>query len=638
MFFVGAIMRSRSVLSATIAAGFLSVLPSLTTAQGDRPALTLAVDASEVSRRILHSRETITVRPGALTLLYPKWIPGEHGPTGPVIDLVNLKVTSGGNVLPWRRDLEEMYAIHVQIPTGVSSIDVSFDFILPPQAEGFSSGASSSTQLLVLSWNQVVLYPSQPKPDDIMVVASVTLPPGWKHASALSVKDQSAGTARFAPVSLTNLIDSPVMAGAHVRRIDLTPASKVPHFLNLLSDNEAALDMTAQEVAAHKSLVVEANALFGAHHYDHYDFLYTLSDQVAHFGLEHHQSSDDRVAERTLLDDDLRRNSADLLPHEMVHSWNGKYRRPAGLATGDYSTPMKDDMLWVYEGLTQYLGKVLAGRSGLWTPSEYRENLAMLAANLDNRPGRAWRPLQDTNDEAQLLYYGRSDWDSMRRGTDFYDEGDLIWLEADATIRRLSRGSKSLDDFVKRFHGGASTGPMVKPYTFEDVVATLTELVPNDWKGFFESRLKSLSPRAPMGGIEESGWKLTYSDAPSSMQRSFETANGVSDLRYSLGMLVQKGGSVSDVIPGTPAARAGLAGGMQIVAVNGRKYSGDIMQDALKLGKSSSGPLELLIANGEFYKTYTVDYHGGPRYPVLQRDPSRADVLTAIITPKVKKT
>ncbi len=605
--------------------------------QALKQTMTLAIDATDAPRKILHSRETIAVKPGPLTLLYPKWIPGEHGPTGPVTDVAGIRIVAQNKALPWRRDLEEMYAIHFDVPAGVDSIDVGFDFILPPVAEGFSSGASSTANLLVLSWNQVVLYPSTARPDDILVTPSLTLPTGWKFATALTAKAPAAKAIQFDSVSLTMLVDSPVLSGAFVRKIDLTPASGVPHFLNLASDSEAAVMMPADMIADYKQLVLEANALFGSHHYGHYDFLYTLSDQVAHFGLEHHQSSDDRMGERTLLDDDLRRTSADLLTHEFVHSWNGKFRRPAGLATGDFSAPMKGDLLWVYEGLTQYLGKVLAGRSGLWTPEDYRGNLAYLAATLDNRPGREWRPLQDTADEAQLLYYTRGDWDSWRRSTDYYDEGDLIWLEADVTIRQLTAGKQSLDDFCKKFHGGESGAPAVRPYIFEEVVTALNTIAPYDWKAFFTTRLQSLDPHAPMGGIEKSGWKLAYRDTPTAFDGSADAAHRTTDLRYSIGALLGDDGAVQDVIPDSPAFKAGLSPGMKIVAVNGRKYSSQVMHDAIAAGPTMSAPLELIAANGEFFKTFAINYHGGERYPYLERDASKPDLLSAIIAPAVKK-
>ena len=608
-------------------------LPLWSAANEKKAAITLSVDATEAPRKIYHVHESVSVNPGTLTLFYPKWIPGEHGPTGPVVDVAGFKITAGEKTLSWRRDLVEMYAVHCEVPDGVTSLDVSFDFISPPPEAKFTAGASASANLAVINWNQVVWYPLSVRPDNITVTPSIRLPQGWKYATALTTKRSSGGLIEFEPVSLTMLIDSPLQSGKYLRKIDITPASGVHHSLDLLSDGEAALQISPQHIAEYKNLVVEANALFGAHHYNHYDFLFTLSDQVAHFGLEHHQSSDDRVGERTLIDRLLFTARAGLLPHEFVHSWNGKYRRPAGLATGDYSTPMKDDMLWVYEGLTEYLGDVLTARSGLYTPEEYRERLAAVAAGLDNRPGRTWRPLQDANDEAQLLYDARIDWDSWRRATDFYDEGELIWLEADVTIRNITKGKKSLDDFCKSFHGGKSDGPELKPYSFDDVVRTLNETALYDWKKFFTTRLTSLSPHAPMGGIEQGGWKLVYRDSMNIYQKASEQSRGRMDCRFSIGAYVGNDGNLQDVIPGTPAAKAGLAPGMIVVAVNGRKFSPDVFREALKAGMSAPEPLDILATNGEFYATYHIDYHGGERYPYLERNPARKDMITNIISP-----
>ncbi len=607
------------------------------TATQSSKAITIEVDATAVPRRVLHTREAIPVAPGPLTLLYPKWIPGEHGPTGPVIDVAGIMISAGGKTLAWRRDLVDMYAIHVTVPTGVSSIEVSFDFLLPPEASGFTSGASSSPELLVLSWNQVLMYPSAPRPDAIQMSPTLLLPAGWKYATALTTSKLAGDTIHFAPVSLTMLVDAPVQAGLHARKIDLSSPSGVKTVLNLVADDEADLAIPAKQDVAYKALVTEAEALFGAHHFTHFDFLYTLSDQVAHFGLEHHQSNDDRVAARTLIDSNLIRLSADLLPHEFVHSWNGKYRRPAGLATGDFSTPMQGDLLWVYEGLTQYLGKILAARSGLLTPAEFREDQAALAARLDNQPGRTWRPLQDVADEAQLLYYTRPDWDAWRRSVDYYDEGDLIWLEADITIRQLTKGAKSLDDFCQAFHGGKSGEPAVKSYTFDDVVSTLNAIAPNDWKAFFAARIQAINPRAPLGGIEGGGWKLAYGESPTSMNRAAEAVSGNIDLRYSVGLLLTGTGTILDVIPGSPGGMAPLGPGMQVTMVNGVKFSRAAIHEALKQGKTATTALELQATNGSKPATFTLNYHGGDRYPYLARDAAAPDLLSAIIAPRGKK-
>jgi predicted metalloprotease with PDZ domain len=598
--------------------------------------ISLSVDATDAPRKILHAQETVTARPGPLTLVYPEWIPGEHGPTGPVVDVAGLHITADGKELAWRRDLVDMYAIRVTVPSGVKQIELSYDFLLPAQASGFSSGASSSANLLVLSWNHVVLYPSEPKPDKINVIPTLKLPGGWKYGTALTTENEQQNVVQFAAVPLNQLIDSPVLAGVFFKKIDITPEGGPPHYLDVASDENASLAITPEQLSSYKRLAVEAGALFGAHHFNHYDFLFTLSDQVAHFGLEHHQSSDDRVDERTLVDQDLFRAHASLLSHEFVHSWNGKYRRPEGLNVADFTKPMKDDLLWVYEGLTEYLGNILAPRSGLRSAQDYRDNLALVAARLDNEPGRTWRPLQDCADEAQLLYNSRGDWSSWRRGADFYDEGDLIWLEADVTIRELSKGTKSLDDFCKKFHGAPSTPPVTKPYTFDDVVSELNSVAPYDWQKFLKDRLESLGPRAPLGGIAGGGWKLVYTDSVSDFQSVRERAFHFTDFSYSIGVTLSGDGTIDDIILKSPADAAGLAPGMKVVAVNGRKYEKNRLSAAIREAKTNRSPIDVLATNGDFYKTYSIDYHGGLRFPHLERDASRPDLLSKITSPVTK--
>jgi len=601
------------------------------------PGVRLTVDATEAPRRIVHASEVIDVQPGPLTLTYAEWIPGEHGPTGPVVDLVGLHIsagTGGSTALPWRRDLTNMYLFHCDVPAGVNSIAVVFDYILSPITRGYSAAANSSAHLVVLSWNTVVLYPSAPHPDSIVVTPTLVLPAGWKFNTALETARTEGNSVEFAPVTLNMLVDSPVQAGEYVNRIDISAGTGIPHHLDIASDGEAAVQMPPDQVKDYQSLVREATALFGAHHYRHYDFLYTLSDQVSSFGLEHHQSSDDRVGERTILDPRMRVLRAGLLPHEFVHSWNGKYRRPEGLATGDFTTPMKGDLLWVYEGLTEYLGNLLTARSGLWSQEMYREHMAMIAAKLDNRPGRTWRPLQDAADAAQILYGARPDWESYRRTVDYYDEGNLIWLDVDGIIREQTRGKKSMDDFCRAFHGGSDTPPLTKPYTFEDVVRTLSDVAPYDWTNYLKGRLTSLDARAPLSGLERAGWRLTYRDTLDEMERDFEEMRKVTDLSFSLGATLNEEGTLIDVIPGSPLAKAGLSPGMKLIAVDGRVYTRDMIRDAIRLAAKSSAPTMIIARNGDFVSTYRVDYHGGERYPYLERIASRPDVLKAMIAPK----
>src|SRR5262245_29499822 len=436
----------------------------------------LSVDATRAPEKLLHATMQIPVRPGPLTLAYPKWIPGEHGPTGPIADLTGLQFYAGSQRLTWQRDLAEMYSIKVNIPQGATTLEARLDMVMPAPPEGFSSGASTTTQLALVSWNQVVLYPAETNSDDISVTASLKLPAGWHYDTALTVASDSGNDVNFRPVSLTTLVDSPVLAGAHFRRIALTPEGPIQHYIDAAADGDAALQIPADTVDHYKRLVAETGALFGARHYREYHFLLTLSDHTAHFGLEHHESSDDRVPERTMIEDDQRWLAGSLLPHEMTHSWNGKYRRPKGLATSNYQKAMEGDLLWVYEGLTQYWGGILAARSGLWTTQQFLDETAETAAALNNTPGRIWRPLQDTADAAQLLYGAPQEFESWRRGVDFYPEGFLIWLEVDTVIRQQSHGAKSLNDFGRLFHGGQSTTPKVVPYTFDDVVNALNQI------------------------------------------------------------------------------------------------------------------------------------------------------------------
>lgn len=594
----------------------------------------LAVDATTAPQHHIHAVETIPAKPGPLTLFYPKWIPGEHGPTGPIQDLVGLHFTAGGQEIPWTRDAVEMNAFHLEIPKGADAVQVALDF-LTPSGGNFSAGPSSTDALAVLSWNTALLYPLGQPSDDLTFEASLKLPAGWSFGTALETAAQDGASVSFKPVSLTTLVDSPVLAGRYFKRVDLGESLGRPHHLDMASDDASALAITPETTQHLKNLVTESGALFGARHYNHYDFLLTLSDGTAHFGLEHHQSSDDRTAEKSLVDPSELKLFAGLLPHEMVHSWNGKFRRPAGLATGNYDTPMKGELLWIYEGLTQYLGSILTARSGLWTPQDYEDYLASAAASLDARAGRAWRPLADTAVEAQVLYNSPGYWSDWRRGVDFYDEGLLIWLDADTTIRRLTKGQKSLDDFCKAFHGAPSTGPEVKPYTLDEVVAALNKVAPYDWAGFFKTRVYEVAPRAPMDGLTQGGWKLVFTDQPSALGKA--ASRGGADAWFSMGFHASPKGEVADVQEGSPAFKAGLIPGMDILSVDGRAFSGEALKQAIGDAKNAAAPIRLTVKTGPFVKDLSVDYHGGERYPHLERLAGAPDVLSQILAPHAGK-
>ncbi len=618
------------------------ILPLLCLSLYGQNAVKLKVDATDAPRRLFHVQMTMPAKAGAMTLLYPEWIPGEHGPTGPIANLVGLKIQGGGKAIPWKRDSVKMFAFHLDVPAGVSSIDVAFDFISPPESEGFSSGASATSELAVLSWNQLLLYPEGSRPDDYQYQATLTVPASWRYGTALPIQRESGNQIEFQPASMTTMIDSPVSTGAHYRTFDLGTEQGIPHYLHVAADSDRALEVSNEVIGQLKNLVKETGALFGARHYRGYHFLYTLSDHVAHFGLEHHESSDDRTAERTLIEPDMLRASAYLLPHEFVHSWNGKYRRPAGLTSGGqdggYDVPMQGDLLWVYEGLTNYLGEVLAPRSGLWSAEDYRESLANTAAELDNKFGRTWRPLEDTAVAAQVLYGTGSDYANLRRSVDYYPEGTLIWLEADTIIRQMSKGTKSLDDFCRAFHGGASGAAALKPYGIDDVVAALNGVQAYDWAGFLNQRLKSTDAHAPLGGITRSGWKLVYDGVRSDFWKAYEDKIKGVDLSYSIGMQVKsEDGTIGDVHYGGPAQKAGVTPSVKLIAVNGRQFNPTVLREAVAKTGTDSKPIELLVKNGEFYQTFRVSYQGGEKYPHLMRDGAVPDLMTAIITGRVKK-
>jgi predicted metalloprotease with PDZ domain len=510
---------------------------------------------------------------------------------------------------------------------------------MPAPPQGFSSGASATPELDLLSWNQVVLYPASPSgknTDDIPITASVKLPGGWHYDTALRVANERDNEVTFQTVSLTTLVDSPVLAGSHYQRIELTPGAAIPHYLDVAADNEADLQIPQDTINNYKRLVAETGALFGARHYNEYHFLITLSDHTAHFGLEHHQSSDDRVAARTMIDDDLRWLAGSLLPHEMTHSWNGKYRRPQGLATANYQEPMLGDLLWVYEGLTQYWGEILSARSGLWTKQQFLDEAAETAAALNNTPGRSWRPLQDTADAAQILYGAAPEFASWRRGVDYYPEGFLIWLEVDTVIRQQSHGLKSLNDFSRAFHGGQDTPPKVIPYTFDDVVNALNQVVPYDWRKLLRDRLDTYGPDAPLGGITNSGWRLMYDETPSEYTKAMEKARGAVDARFSIGLALNDKGEIGDVIAQSLAWKAGITPGATLVAVNGHKFTPDSLREALRVGKGRGPKLELLVVNNDYYKTHVLDYHAGERYAHVVRDETKPDILSDIIKSMAK--
>jgi predicted metalloprotease with PDZ domain len=616
-------------------------VPAVNPSQTFPGTVTLAVDASAAPTKLFHAKLSIPVKPGEVTLLYPKWIPGEHGPTGPVVDMTGLKFFANGQEIPWHRDEIEMYAIHVNAPAGTSTLEATFDYT-SPVAEGiYTGGPTASDKLAIVSWNNLLLYPAGYDIHNITYQASVKVPEGWQVGSALPLGPQNGNTYEFKPSSLYTLVDSPVITGEFLKVLRLNSPQGSPAVeMDIAADSRAALQFLPGVEDHLKQLPMEAVALFGGTHYRDYHFLLSLSDHVAHFGLEHHESNDSRIPEDSLSNPLSYKVLGGVIPHEYVHSWNGKYRRPIGLATPDYEQPMKGDLLWVYEGLTEYLGDVLMARTGLWTPERYRDNLAGVAAELENRSGRSWRSLDDTAVSVQTLNNAPFAWTNWRRTVDYYDEGELIWLEVDETIRKLSNGQKSFDDFAHLFYGQPSLpegqAPTFKAYTLDELTSALNQVAAYDWKKFFTDRIYDVAPKAPVGGMEASGWRLIYTDKPSDVLRTREIERHYVDVGYSLGLLIRSDGTIMDSYFFEPAFKAGITPGMKLIAVNGRKFDGDVLRDAIREAKGTQQPIELLVENADYFKTYKLDYHEGEKYPMLQRN-DNPDTLTDIIRPHAQQ-
>ena len=611
------------------------IAPSRSQGQSQTP-IKLEVDVTHAPQKILHAKLEMPVRPGPLTLYYPEWIPGEHMPDGPITNLAGLEFTANGQKIPWRRDLVDMFAFRLNIPPNTNTLDVALDFLLSAPLSGYTSGASATAYLDVVSWNQVLLYPLTPPPSQLLFQPSVRLPNGWQFASALEGAQQTGDTVTFAPVALGKLVDSPLIAGKYFRKVDLTPGETPDVEIDVAADGQSALNMPSEMEKHFRRLIAESRAEFGPPHYHDYHFLLSLSDSVAHFGVEHRESSDDRDAEHSLTDDAERIDFAGLLPHEYVHSWNGKFRRPIGLATANYQEPMKDDLLWVYEGLTQYLGEVLTARSGLRSNDLSQELVAQLAAQADVRAGRDWRPLQDTADGEPAFGDSIQEWINWRRGTDYYEEGELLWLDIDGTLRRLSNDKESVDTFAKKFFNGPAGDAPLETYNFEDVVAALNSLAPYDWVRFLRDRLDETPAPTPDEAVENSGWKLVYTDQRNRMDENSDWLTRWLTYTYSVGLLVSGDGYIGDVIHASPAYKAGLGPGMRITSINGRAFSDDNLREAIRAAQNSPSPITISATNGRQSQDYAIDYHDGLRFPHIERDKSRPDYLTEILSPQAK--
>lgn len=596
-------------------------------------AMTLRVDATQAPENLFHATISIPVTPGDCRFSYPEWIPGWETPSGPIENLVGLRVTADGHSVRWHRDPVDMYSFSCDAGSA-ATIAVSMDVIGTTPANGYNATLNGSANVALIQWSSLLVYPENADIYRLPVRASIALPSGWGYGTALQTESAAGNAIDFASTPLNQLVDSPLHAGAFHRTIALS-AGASPTFLDIVADSAGAMQISPATLTAMQRLVQEAPALYGPPHYEHYTFLLSLSDSIPHGGFEHHQSSDDRAAEAYLTDPDLVRAGPDLMSHEYSHSWNGKYRRPSGMLIPNYNVPMKDDLIWIYEGMNEYLGKLLAVRSGLATPEDMRAAFAEIAAEESYRTGRGWRPLADTAASAPFLYTTRGSWSNLRRTSgDFYDEGLLLWLDVDTLIRSLSHGSKTLDDFLHLYTAGGSREPTVEPYTFDDVVAMLNAVAPYDWRSFFSDRVYSIAPKPPLEEFERSGWRLVYRGQPSPYASNQQRAYHFTNLAYSVGLVLTTDGMVADIVPGSAAAAAGIAPGMTILAVNGRTWSASRMLEAIDASQQSHDPLRLLVQNASFVRSASVAYYDGQRYPALERISGTPDMLSKIFAPK----
>ena len=595
----------------------------------------LTVSVPRPSQKIFDVHEVMPVRPGSLTLYYPKWIPGDHAPDGPIEEMMGLEITAGGKRIAWHRDDVDMFTFHLTVPQGVDRINVRFQF---PAEERITP------HLLGVEWNTVALYYAGYPTKAQIFQPTLVIPAAWGHASALRTESDSGGRIAFEPVPFNTLVDSPVIAGEYFREIDVTPpASAVHRYLDLVGDDAAAVDISAAQIADYRRLVEQEQELFHSHHYDDYHFLLTLSDYTSKGGLEHHRSSDDRArsGSKMFADADHFMLDASLLPHEYTHSWNGKFMRPAQLWQPDFERAEQGWGLWVYEGLTVYLGDMLTVRSGLWSPDTWRQVVAYRAAALAHRPGRDWRPLIDTTVGAQLVYGSTMRWSNWRRQTDFYREGQLLWLAVDMKIRAMSHDRHSIGDFARSFFGVDDGSFVTRTYTFDDVVKALNAVQPYDWGGFLHGWLDGVGSQVPLlSGIEASGWRLVYTDEPNRYQSVLENvgqgeleAEGVDEM-FSVGLFLDDSGKVADVLWNGPAFEAGLAPGMRLISVDGQLYSTHVLRAEIIHAQKSGEPLRIQAENDGTVELYTVHYDGGLKYPHLVRTAGKTDYLEQILAPQ----
>ncbi len=636
-------IRFQTLATVTLLA---AALPS---AGAQKAPIRITADLTEAPRRLYHAEIDLPVKAGAVSLITPEWIPGNHGPTGEASSIVGVIFTVAGKDgqpqrLPWRRDDVDLYEFHLEIPAGVTSLHAHLDAIVT---------ARVSHQLACLEWERLMLYPAHVPVKDIAIEPSVTVPAGWGIGTALTpagspsappvtggimesshVPGPGATTMHYAPTTVEQLEDSPVIAGLYFHEYPLAPEVTPKHYIDVVADEAADSVLRPELLAEISNLVREAGAAYASHHYNSYHFLLTLSDVAGGEGLEHGQSSDNGVGEKGFSDDAHFLPEADLLAHEFTHSWNGKYRRPDKLYEPDFATPQQGQLLWVYEGMTQYMGNVLAARAGLRTPAQYRDFLAASAASLDNEPGRNWRSTEDTAIASSIDRHPTV-WANWERGQAYYQEGEMLWLDADTLIREKTGGKKSLTDFQHIFLGkGGDTGPLIVTYDRKELIRDLNEVLPYDWAGFLHDRIDVPTPHTDLAGIKRGGYELVYTDKPT---RGGAAAGGrrggALNVWYSLGVRISAEGVIGDVRYDGVGDRAQLTAGQKIVGVNGQVFSGDALRQAIDDAKGSAKAIHLIVQKDTRLDTVDLEYHDGQRYPSLKRIDGAPDLLDEITRP-----
>ena len=590
--------------------------------------VSLEIDATDLKRNIFTTHETITgVSAGHMVLLFPKWLPGTHSPTGQIDKLAGLKISAGGKAVAWTRDPVDVTAFHIEVPKGAKTLEIDLQFLSATAAD--QGGIVMGPDMLRLQWNSMSLYPAGYFTRQIPVKATVKYPAGWTASSGLPSKNVGS-TYTYEPTNYEILVDSPVLAGRYFKRWELSPRVN----LDAYADKPEELAATPEQIEAHKNLVTQSVKLFGAQHYDNYTFLFSMSDQIGGQGLEHHRSSEDGVKPGYFTKWKDGPGSRNLLPHEYTHSWDGKFRRGADLWTPDFRTPMGDSLLWVYEGQTQFWGYVLQARSGIVSKQDTLDMYASILASLDNRPGRDWKPLIDTTNDPTMSRRSPRGWVSYQRSEDYYNEGLLVWMEVDSILRKQSGGTKSIDDFAKAFFGLTDGDYGEVTYTFDDVVATLNGIQPYDWAGLLSKRLTETGAPAPIGGFAANGYKLVYTDTPTSAFKNNEAVRKITDLTYSLGLTINKDGGVTAVGWDSPAFKAGITPGDSIVAADGTAFSNESLKAAVVAAKSRKEPIVLLVKAIETIAPVSIDYHGGLRYPHLEKIGTGEGGLDRLLTPR----